>query len=71
MQDANLNSGTPILEIRVLAQFVSRDLLKKPPLTRNTFSFQRPSSLFILLWTTDKKCCHIKVTEPIQITKLS
>ena len=28
MQDANLNSGTPIFKIRILAQFVSRDFLK-------------------------------------------
>ena len=25
MQDANLNSGTPILKIRILAQFVSHN----------------------------------------------
>ena len=25
MQDSNLNSGTPIFKIRILAQFVSRD----------------------------------------------
>ena len=28
MQDANLNSGTPIFKILILAQFVSRDFLK-------------------------------------------
>ena len=28
MQDANLNSGTPIFKIRILAQFVSHDFLK-------------------------------------------
>ena len=28
MQDFNLNSGTPIVKIRILAQFVSRDVLK-------------------------------------------
>ena len=28
MQDINLNSGTPIIKIRILAQFVSHDLLK-------------------------------------------
>ena len=28
MQDANLNSGTPIFKIRILAQFVSQDFLK-------------------------------------------
>ena len=27
MQDANLNSGTPIFKIRILAQFVSHDFL--------------------------------------------
>ena len=28
MQDTNLNSGTPIFKIRILAQFVSHDFLK-------------------------------------------
>ena len=28
MQDANLNSDTPIFKIRILAQFVSHDFLK-------------------------------------------
>ena len=28
MQDANLNSDTPIFEIRILVQFVSHDFLK-------------------------------------------
>ena len=28
MHDANLNSGTPILKIRILAQFASHDFLK-------------------------------------------
>ena len=28
IQDANLNSGTPIFKIRILAQFVSHDFLK-------------------------------------------
>ena len=31
MQDANLNSGTPIFKILILAQFVSRDFLKYAP----------------------------------------
>ena len=30
MQDANLNSGTPIFKIRILAQFLSHDFLKYP-----------------------------------------
>ena len=28
MQDANLNSGTPIFKIRILAQFVSHDYIE-------------------------------------------
>ena len=28
MQEANLNSGTPIFKIRILAQFMSHDFLK-------------------------------------------
>ena len=31
MQDANLNSGTPIFKIRILAQFASRDFFLISP----------------------------------------
>ena len=40
MQNANLNSGTPIFKIRILAQCVCHDLLKTPHFKRKTFSFQ-------------------------------
>ena len=48
MQDANLNIGTPIFKIRILAQFVSRDFVKLPPFTRKTFSFQKLNSYWTL-----------------------
>ena len=44
MQDANLNSGTPIFKIRILAQFVSHDILKLPHFTCKAFSFQKPNA---------------------------
>ena len=48
MQDVSLNSSTPIFKIRILAQIVSHDFLRKKPFTRKTFSFQRTNSYWTL-----------------------
>ena len=45
MQDDNLNSGTPIFKIRILAQFVSNDFTKVPPFTRKRFYFKRQTHI--------------------------
>ena len=37
MQDTNLNSGTPIFKIRILAQFVNRDFELTTFNTQNVF----------------------------------
>ena len=40
MQDANLNSGTPIFKIRILAQFGSHNFLKYPISHAKRFHFK-------------------------------
>ena len=39
MQDAHLNSGTPIFKIRILAQFVSHDFWNNPLSRTKHFHF--------------------------------
>ena len=57
MQDAYLNSGTPIFKIRILAQFVSHDFLKYPHFTRKTFSFQKPNTYWTLKCWNEHSIC--------------
>ena len=52
MQDANLNSGTPIFKIRILAQSISHDFYwNNPPFTRKTFSFEKPYYAIVRWYT--------------------
>ena len=57
MQDANLNSGTPIFKIRILAHFVSNDFSKLPPYTRKMFLFQKPNSYWTLKCWNERYIC--------------